>query len=283
MRYFCGVLRLLYRALHCLGRDCRHRTGAVREIQAAQPPHLPAFFQPLYLDSVTSTNDEMKQRARAGAAEGSLIVAREQRAGRGRGGRQWTSKPGNLYMSLLLRPPGSVGAVAQISFLAAVALAEALLEVAPDLSPRLKWPNDVLIDGAKISGILLESSARSGGGVDWLVLGMGVNVAHHPEDAGQAATSLQAQGADNCTAFSLLATLAPALLRWLDIWRGAGFAPLRQAWLERAAGLGGPLRVRLPNEEFSGIFRDLDGDGNLRVEMPDGAMRSITAGEIFLP
>ena len=245
-------------------------------------PELPAFFRPIYLDSVTSTNDEMKQRARDGAAEGTLIVAREQRAGRGRGGRQWTSKPGNLYMSLLLRPEGDAGTVAQISFLAAVALATALAQVAPDLTPRLKWPNDVLIDGAKISGILMESSARSGGGVAWLVLGMGVNVAHYPDDTGQAATSLHALGALDCTPCSVLAALAPALLDWLEIWRRQGFAPLRQAWLARAAGLGGPIRVRLPKEEFAAVFRDLDSDGSLIAELPGGALRRIAAGEVFL-
>ncbi len=252
-------------------------------IQAPRPPDLPEFFRPIFLDSVTSTNDELKRRARAGAPEGSLIVAREQRAGRGRSGRQWSSKPGNLYLSLLLRPRGNAATVAQISFLAAVALAAALVKVAPHLSPRLKWPNDVLVDGAKISGILLESSAQAGGGVDWLVLGMGVNVAHYPDDAGQPTTSLHALGAANCTAYSLLAALAPALLEWLEIWREAGFAPLREAWLERAAGLGGPLRVRLPNEDFTGRFRDLDGDGSLIVELADGSLRKVAAGEVFLP
>jgi len=255
----------------------------VSDYPGVRKPELPAFFRPIYFDSVTSTNDELKKRARTGAPEGILVVAREQQAGRGRGGRQWTSKPGNLYMSLLLRPAGNAAAVAQISFLAAVALAAALVKITPDLTPKLKWPNDVLVDGSKISGILLESSAQTGGGVDWLVLGIGVNVAHHPDDVGQAATSLHALGAIECTAFSLLAVLAPLLRHWLDIWNEAGFAPLRQAWLERAASLDGPVRVRLPNEEFSGTFRDLDGSGSLIVELSDGTLRSITAGEVFLP
>lgn len=255
----------------------------MRENPGVEGPDLPAFFQPIYFESVTSTNDEAKKRARTGAPEGTLVVAREQRAGRGRGGRQWTSKPGNLYMSLLLRPAGNAATVAQISFLAAVALATALVKIAPNLTPRLKWPNDVLIDGAKISGILLESSAQAGGGVGWLVLGMGVNVAHYPDDAGQAATSLHALGASDCTGHSLLAALAPALLHWLSIWREAGFTPLRQAWLDRAAGLGGPVRVRLANEEFSGTFRDLDSNGSLIVELSDGSLRHVTAGEVFLP
>ncbi len=250
---------------------------------AAALPDLPPFFHPLYLKSVGSTNDEVKQRARAGAPEGTLVVAGEQVAGRGRSGREWTSKPGNLYLSLLLRPRVEAGAAAQISFLAALALSGAIVEIAPDLKPQHKWPNDVLIDGAKISGILLESSARAGGGVDWLVLGMGVNVAHHPEDAGRSATSLHALGAIECTPGSLLSALGPALLHWLEVWRAEGFAPLRQAWLARAAGLGQELRVRLPKEEFSGTFRDLDSDGSLLVELTDGALRRITAGEVFLP
>lgn len=244
---------------------------------------LPAFFQPIYLDSVTSTNDDVKHRARDGAPEGTLVVAGEQRAGRGRAGREWTSKPGNLYMSLLLRPQCDAPTAAQISFLAAIALSSAIAQLGPDLAPVHKWPNDVLIDGAKISGILLESSARSGGGVDWLVLGMGVNVAHHPVDAGQAATSLHAQGVSDCTPATLLAVLAPGLLHWLEVWQSGGFAPLRHAWLARAGGLDGPIRVRLPKEEFTGIFRDLDDNGSLLVEQTGGTLRTITAGEVFLP
>ncbi len=244
---------------------------------------LPGFFHPLYLQSVGSTNDEVKQRARDGAPEGTLVVAGEQLSGRGRSGRQWTSKPGNLYMSLLLRPQCDAGQAAQISFLAALALSTAIVEIAPALKPQHKWPNDVLINGGKISGILLESSARMAGGVEWLVLGMGVNVAHHPDDTGQSVTSLHALGAADCTANSVLHALAPALQQWLETWRREGFAPLRLAWLERAAGLGGPLRVRLAKEEFTGTFRDLDGDGSLLVEQTDGTLRRITAGEVFLP
>ncbi len=244
---------------------------------------LPEFFQPVYLDRVGSTNDNVKQRAREGAPEGTLVVAREQVAGRGRSGRVWTSKPGNLYMSLLLRPEGNAAEAAQVSFLAAVALSAAIEDIAPGLSPRHKWPNDVLIDGAKVSGILLESSARAAGTIDWLVLGMGVNVRHHPADTGQAVTSLLAQGARDCTPETMLGALAPALLHWLEVWRARGFRPLRQAWLAKAAGLNRPIQVRLPRETFTGIFRDLDDNGSLRIEQADGTMRTVTAGEVFLP
>ena len=247
------------------------------------PPDLPAFFEPHYLKSIGSTNDEVKQLARGGAPEGTLVIAGEQLLGRGRSGRQWTSKPGNLYMSLLLRPQCDAGQAAQISFLAALALSSAIVQVAPELEPQHKWPNDVLINGGKIAGILLESSARLGGGVEWVVLGMGVNVAHHPDNTGQSVASLDALGATDCTAHSVLNALAPALLRWLDIWHTEGFAPIRIAWLRRAAGIGGPLRVRLAKEEFTGTFRDLDGDGSLLVEQSDGTLRHVSAGEVFLP
>ena len=249
----------------------------------AQLPDLPAFFTAHYYETITSTNDVAKDKARAGAPAGNLIVAGEQRAGRGRTGREWTSKPGNLYMSLLLRPPGHAGEVAQISFLAAQALSDAILQIAPNLEPQHKWPNDVLIGGAKISGILLESAARAGGGVEWLVLGMGVNVAHHPQDAGQSTTSLHTLGIRKSTPHSLLAALAPRLLHWLDVWQQQGFAPLRMAWLQRAQKLNEQIRVRVGGEEFVATFRDLDGNGNLIVELPDGSMRSIAGGGGVLP
>ena len=244
---------------------------------------LPVFFQPVFLDSVASTNDDVKQRAQSGAPEGTLVVAGEQWAGRGRSGRQWKSEPGNLYMSLLLRPKCDAATAAQISFLAAVALSTAIVQIAPQLSPVHKWPNDVLINGAKLSGILLESAANSSNGIDWLILGMGVNVANHPDDTDLAATSLSAQGAANVDATSMLHALAPALLYWLDIWRAQGFGPLRSAWLERAAGLKGPILVRLPQEEFTGIFRELGDSGSLLVEEVGGNLRTVTAGEVFLP
>ena len=244
---------------------------------------LPAFFQPIFLDSVSSTNDEVKRRALAGASEGTLVVAGEQLAGRGRSGRKWKSKPGNLYASLLLRPKCDVASASQISFLAAVALTTAVVKIAPYLTPVHKWPNDVLINGAKLSGILLESAARSSNLIDWLILGIGVNVVHHPEEASMAATSLREHGVAKIDAKSMLHALAPALLHWLGVWQAQGFRPVRTAWLKRATGLNCPINVRLPREEFSGIFRDLGDDGSLLVEQDDGTIRAITAGEVFLP
>ncbi|MDP6342304.1 MAG: biotin--[acetyl-CoA-carboxylase] ligase [Alphaproteobacteria bacterium] len=244
---------------------------------------MPEFFRLHRFDQVESTNDEAKRLAGAGAPDGTLVVAGEQTAGRGRTGRQWKSPPGNLYMTLLLRPGVAAGVAAQVSFLAAVALSSAIADLAANLAPRHKWPNDVLLDGRKVSGILLESAAGADGLIDWLVLGMGVNVAHHPTDLEQSVTSLRREGLTELTPDALLGTLAPHLRDWLLRWRAEGFAPLRQAWLARAFGLGEVVGVRLPNENFMGRFLDLDADGALVVGLPDGTERRIAAGEVYFP
>jgi BirA family biotin operon repressor/biotin-[acetyl-CoA-carboxylase] ligase len=143
-----------------------------------------------------------------------------------------------------------------------------------------KWPNDVLVGGRKISGILLESQAKGEGGLDWLVIGIGINAASFPPDAEYPATSLRAAGAANVAVPALRDAVAGRFHLWHERWREAGFAPLRAAWLERAAGLGQPIRVRLPGEETSGRFAGLDAEGALLLE--EGAtLRRIAAGEVF--
>ena len=154
-------------------------------------PNLPAFFSLEAFDSIGSTNEEALARARAGAPEGTVIWARQQTGGRGRRGRSWSSPPGNLYCSLLLRPAVPPAQAAQLGFVAAVGMAEALLAVLPaERRLSCKWPNDLLIDGAKIAGILPEAEA-AGRNVEALVLGMGINVESHPTDTPYRATSLQ--------------------------------------------------------------------------------------------
>ena len=203
----------------------------------------------------------------AAAPAGTIVWAREQTAGRGRRGRPWASPPGNLYCSVLLRPRPPRADWGQVSFVAAVALAEAVARAAPGVSPRLKWPNDVLVAGRKLAGILLEADG------DALVAGIGVNVASHPDGA----TSLAREGATADVA-ALLTEVATALLDWLERWEAAGFAPVRAAWLERAVGLGGAVQVRLADETLSGTFAALDEQGALVL---DGGRR-ISAGDVTL-
>jgi BirA family biotin operon repressor/biotin-[acetyl-CoA-carboxylase] ligase len=234
------------------------------------------------LEKVDSTNAEARRRAEAGAAEGTLIRAVRQTAGRGRRGRRWASPPGNLYLSLILRPELPLCEAALMTFLAALALGDALAESVPPMTDiSLKWPNDVLVNLRKVAGILLESSLRADGRLDWLVIGVGVNVAHFPEDADYPATSLHFEGAEAVTVDQVMAAFARHFLRWSDDWRHRGFAPAREAWLARATGVGGEVRVRLGSESFTGRFLDLDPSGALLVELEGGARRQVTAGDVF--
>src|SRR6185437_7137121 len=171
-----------------------------------------------------------------GAGEGTLVLAREQSAGRGRRGRTWISPPGNLYCSLVLRPACAAPAAAQLGFAASLAVAEAVAHFLPSaVSVTCKWPNDVLVAGSKVAGILLQSRAGGSGALDWLVLGIGVNLASHPGGTEYPATSLAAASAAEVTPKAMLPILAERLLAWYEAWRApAGFAAVREAWLARA-------------------------------------------------
>ena len=227
---------------------------------------------------IDSTNEACRLRALAGEAAGLVIRADRQTAGRGRRGRNWSSPPGNLYTSILLRPQRPASEAAALGFAAVMAIgdvAEAL--VPPGTLVQHKWPNDLLIEGNKASGILLE--AQPG----FVVLGIGVNIASHPADTPYPATDLVAAGAAPITSQALLERLLAAFAPLYDSWEGAGFAALLPAWRRRAAGLGQPIEVRLERETLTGTFRDLEPDGTLRLTLSDGTERRIAAGDVYLP
>lgn len=231
---------------------------------------------------IDSTNEEVRRQAETGAVEGFAVMAKRQTAGRGRRGRSWESPEGNLFLSVLLRPATTPAEAAKLSFLSAVALSDALELAAPHLRGRVscKWPNDVQVDGAKIAGILLESRTRPDGVLDWVVIGLGVNLAHHPPDTPYAATSLSVLGvtvAPPDFADWLLARLG----YWYARWQAEGFGRIREAWLQRAQGLGQAVVVRLPDSELRGRFAALDESGALVLELPDGRRQAITAGDVF--
>jgi BirA family transcriptional regulator, biotin operon repressor / biotin---[acetyl-CoA-carboxylase] ligase len=195
------------------------------------------------------------------------------------------SPPGNLYLSLILRPDCPPVRAAELSFVAAVSLGAALGELLPPMVPlNYKWPNDVLLGERKVAGILLETEGSAGAGapLDWLVLGMGVNIATYPKDAEFPATSLREEGADDVTVEGLLEGFARNFLDGVNRWLDEGFAPVRAVWKERALGIGQKIRVRLPNETLRGKFIDLDADGALLLE-PEKATGThrITAGDVF--
>lgn len=225
-------------------------------------------------DELDSTNSEARRLAEAGAAGPLWITAARQSAGRGRRGRAWETGSGNLAATLLLRPSAPASRTAQLSFAAALAVADLAARFAPDATITLKWPNDVLADGRKFAGILLEA------GQGWLAIGIGINLAHYPEGTEFPATSLVALGVAVVPADDALSVLAAAFAQWYDCWMTDGFEPLRAAWLARASRLGAPIRARLPLEECLGVFEGLDADGALLLNQ-QGHMRAITAGEVF--
>ena len=230
-------------------------------------------------EALGSTNAEALARARAGERGPVWISAQRQNAGRGRRGSAWTSEPGNLYASLLLTDPAPPAQAPQLSFVAALALHDAVAECAGGLGPMLalKWPNDLLAGGAKLAGILIEGDNSAGLAV---VVGIGVNCASHPSETPYPATDLAAAGA-SVTPAQLLAALSAAMQKRLAQWnRGQGFAAIRAAWLKRAAGLGQDIKVRLPEREFTGLFEGLDDAGRLLVRGPAG-VTTVTAGEVF--
>lgn len=236
-------------------------------------PVLPDGWQLVALDSVGSTNDEAGRLADAGAPEGTVVWARAQTGGRGRRGRSWASPPGNLYTSTILRPGVAAGRAPELGFVCALAVADI---VPAGRSVRLKWPNDVMVDGGKVAGILLESAVAAGGAVEHVVAGVGINVGFAPS-----LPEMRYPGA------ALGGTVEAALQAWLSAlaarlgqWRRDGFPAVRAAWLTQAGPLGEPVDVRLGEELVRGRFGGLDGEGALLLETASGPRR-IVSGELL--
>ena len=224
-----------------------------------------------------STNSEARRLAEAGEGGPIWIIAEKQTAGRGRRGRSWETLSGNLAATLLVRPKASREAVGQLSFAAALAVADVAAHFAPAAAITVKWPNDVLADGRKLAGILLESGTDSTGG--WLAVGIGINLAAAPEGTEFPATAL-AEFAGAPSPDNALALLAVRFAHWYDAWMSGGFETLRAAWLARAGGLGLPIRARLPHETRHGVFEGIDSTGALLLN-EQGSIHAIAAGEVF--
>jgi len=225
-----------------------------------------------------STNADMLALARAGEPEGSWLAAETQTAGRGRQGRPWTSPPGNLHASTLVRLRETDPPPPALALVAGVALEQVLAPLAPGKGVCLKWPNDVLLGGAKLAGILLE---REG---DAVVVGFGANLAHAPDLPDRPTASLAAATGHAPSPADLLAELEPVFAYWLGRWRGGGrLDPVRTRWLERAHHLGAALSVRVAGDHrLDGLFDGLDGQGALRLRLADGTTRVIHAGDVSL-
>ena len=235
----------------------------------------------LWFDELDSTNAEARRRAEGGETGDLWIAARRQTHGRGRRGRVWESPTGNLYATLLTTTDKPPAEAAQLSFVAALAVADLCDAYTTPGLARLKWPNDVMLGDAKVAGILIESGGRAGG--LWLAIGIGVNLAAPPEAPERPATALAEYG-DRPAPADALSHLRDAFVRWRGVWDREGFAPIRAAWTDRAYQLGQSCVARLGSEEVRGVADGLDATGALLLRLPQaGGVRAIAAGEVFFP
>ncbi len=236
-------------------------------------------------DTLDSTNAEARRRAEAGETGPVWILAHQQSAGRGRRGRNWISPVGNLSTTLLMPYQGPASAAAGLSFVVALAVFDLVSAYTPPGAVTLKWPNDVHLAGKKVSGVLIESGSLGDGQGLWLAIGVGVNLAHAPQDVERPATAIADHlGSGLITppdAIAAQARLAAALDRYYQLWRQGGLADILPIWTLRAEGLGKPCVARLERESLEGVAEGLDADGALRLRLPSGEVRRITAADVF--
>lgn len=245
-------------------------------------------------DTIGSTSTEATRAATSGDAGDVWYCALQQTEGRGRRGRTWVTAPGNLAASLLIVPNCDPSIAATLGFVAGVAMNRALRQIVPSATVKhgidgadgqggsriaLKWPNDVLADGAKLSGILLEAQKRPDGSLA-IVIGMGVNIVAAPEGLPYPATSLRDLGYD-ISAETVFAALSDAWVDTIEVWdAGRGIAEVLSLWREAAAGIGAEVAVQRDGEVVRGVFETIDEAGRLIVRANDNRRIAITAGDV---
>lgn len=236
----------------------------------------------LSFDSLDSTNEEAKRLAKGGGCHGAVIWAKQQTAGKGRLSRSWISPEGNLFVSILLQPQKSMSQCAELSFVAVVAMLEAIRPLlTPEDKLQCKWPNDILLNGKKLGGILLESFRAGDAGSHWAVVGVGVNVDSFPPRTDFPATCLKSAGVELVSAKIILSRFIHHFIECYNEWNEHGFAAARKSWLHQAWGLGERLCARLPDGNIEGKAEGIDAHGSLILITDGGQKQHITAADIF--
>ncbi|AWB07926.1 biotin--[acetyl-CoA-carboxylase] ligase (plasmid) [Azospirillum humicireducens] len=235
-------------------------------------------------DRLDSTNRRLVELGRAGAGHGTILIARDQTAGRGKGERGWFSAPdGSLCLSVLVRTGRGLREAAQLPLLAAVALREAIL-AETGVAAGVKWPNDLLAGGRKICGILAEAACDGDGDLDFVVIGMGINLAipeaGFPENLRQGAVSLATLSGRPVDRDGLVASLAMLLDGWVKRWEGQGLPAFAEAWTAHALHLGHVVRLTDGDEDICATLIGLAADGALRICDAAGTVRDVHSGEI---
>ena len=225
-----------------------------------------------------STNADLLTRAVQGAPEGLWLRADAQDGGRGRLGRSWESPKGNLFASTIVRLRETDPSSASLAFVTAVAVFDAVRQIAPQIGICLKWPNDILTrDGAKICGILLERTS------DAVVVGIGLNLVWHPQNLDSKVSDLLTLGVTPPDAQTTVEIVAEAFARHLGIWRQSGLGAIVRQWEAHAHPRGTALSAKLPDgDELQGLYTGLDDDGALQLSLADGSIRAIHAADVFL-
>lgn len=235
--------------------------------------HAPAMTRVVRRESVTSTNDVARCLAGEGADAWTVVLADRQTGGRGRAGRFWESPPGNLYSTLILRPGRPTVEWPSLSLVVALAIRDTVCRWLPADETRLKWPNDVMVGGRKVSGVLLETVP---GQTPAILVGTGINVASCPDGA----AALAALGTPAPTLAAVTETYLAAMSARVEAWEANGFAALREEWVASAAHRGETVLVRNGERVEEGRLVDLGGDGTLVIEDASGRPRRLAAGDL---
>ena len=241
----------------------------------------PSGYDHRSYDVLDSTNEEARRLINEGLAGPTWIHAKSQSAGRGRRGRDWVSEEGNLFATLALPLACTPAEAATLAFVSALAVGAALEAFVEAQAIHYKWPNDVLIEDKKVAGILLETQAQSAGQVQWLAIGIGINLVSAPTQTTYPATSLHLHSEVPIALEDVLSRLAKHFDHWFRVWQTQGFEPIRRAWTAQAARLNQSIEVRLPKKTLHGVHKGLDKSGALILELEDGSETIVSAGEIY--
>lgn len=237
------------------------------------------------LDTTTSTQEEIRVWAEQGASEGALVIAEEQQLGRGRQGRKWISPPGKgIWMSLLLKPNLPLADASRLTLLSAVAVCRALRQVT-GINVGIKWPNDLLVDGKKVCGILVESVGEDGK-IRYCVVGIGIDVnldqSDYPDELLQVASSLKLEGKQSYDRAQIIGAVFKEMELLMKCFMEEGFSTIANLWEALSVTLGRTITVRTSQGEIVGVAEELDHSGALKLRKSDGGIEIVYSGEIYL-
>jgi len=259
-------------------------TRLLRDYASRNPGTLLIGKRVLYYEEVASTQDITRKLARQGAEEGTVVIAEKQTRGRGRRGRSWTSPDGGLYLSIILRPNLEPVRALQLPLVAGVAVARAIKKVTA-LQPRLKWPNDIIIAGKKVGGILTDTSTKKGK-IDHTVLGIGLNVntprSLFPQAIRETATSLAEEGGQNISPLELLQCLFSEFEALYVEFLACGFDRIREEWKAMSHTIGSRVKVASGEAEIEGEALDIDSEGFLLLRRGNGDVERVISGDVYL-